>query len=89
MNILKKFTKYRNFILITMDIFCIVFAYYLGTVLITETIVNFNQYYSVRLTRSILVSVFVYQIVFHITRRYKCLIRYEEGKDYVTYIVLC
>ena len=86
---IKKLSKYRNIILILMDIFCIAFAYYLGVVLITDSIYNINQYYSVRLSKSILVSVIVYQIVFHTTKRYKNIIRYEDGKDYLIYFILC
>ena len=88
MNILKKFSKFRNLILMFLDMFCIAFAYYLGTVLITDSILNFDDYYIKRLTISIVTSVIVHYIVFFITGRYKSIIRYEEGKDYVKYIVL-
>ena len=86
---IKKLSKYRNIILVLMDIFCIAFAYYLGVVLITDSVYNINEYYSLRLSKSILVSVIVYQIVFHATKRYKNIIRYEDGKDYLIYFVLC
>ena len=72
-----------------MDIFCIAFAYYLGTALITDRVLNFEYYYVRRLSRTIITSVMVYQIIFQSTRRYKNIIRYEEGIDYIIYILLC
>ena len=88
---LKKLSKFRNIILVILDIFCIAFAYYLGVVLITGNIYVFNDkaYYAPRLTSTIIVSVIVYQIIFHVTGRYKNIIRYEEGKDYLIYFLLC
>ena len=77
---LKSLSKYRNFILIIMDMFCIALAYYLGTVLITDTVFNFSDYYFQRLITTVVVSIFVYQFVFHITGRYKNIIRYEDRK---------
>ena len=88
---LKKLSKFRNIILVILDIFCIAFAYYLGVVLITGNIYIFNdtEYYAPRLTSSIIVSVIVYQVIFHVTGRYKNIIRYEDGKDYLIYFILC
>ena len=88
---LKKLSKFRNIILVILDIFCIAFAYYLGVVLITGNIYVFNDkaYYAPRLTSSIIVSVIVYQVIFHVTGRYKNIIRYEDGKDYLIYFILC
>lgn len=89
MKIIKKLSKYRNLILMLLDSLCIAIAYYLGTVLITDTLVNFNEYYTTRMLKTIGLCIVVYQIVFHITKRYKVMIRYEEGRDYIKYAVLC
>ncbi len=86
---IKKLSKYRSFILILLDILCIAFAYYLGVVLITDSVFKLDYYYSRRLVQTIIVSVIVYQIVFHIAGRYKAIIRYEDGKDYFIYFILC
>ena len=85
---IKRFSKYRNIILMVLDIFCIAFAYYLGTILITDAVIKLPLYYVKKLLRTIAISIVVYQTVFHITKRYKNIIRYEEGKDYITYIIL-
>ena len=86
---IKKLSKYRSFILIILDILCIAFAYYLGVVLITDSVFKLEAYYVRRLTQTIIVSVIVYQIVFHLAGRYKAIIRYEDGKDYFIYFMLC
>jgi len=86
---IKKLGKYRNIILVLMDIFCIALAYYLGVVIITDTVFKLEPYYVKRLTQTILVSGIVYQIVFHITKRYKNIKRYETGKDYLIYFFSC
>ncbi len=49
----------------------------------------FINYYVPRIIRTVIVSVLVYQLVFHITKSYNNIIRYEEGKDYIKYIILC
>ena len=86
---IKKLVKYRTAILMILDIFCIAFAYYLGVVLITDSVYSLSNYYIRRLSNTIIVSVIVYQVVFHLTGRYKSIIRYEEGKDYLIYFFLC
>ena len=86
---LKNLSQYRNLILTILDIFCIVVAYYLGTVLITDSVLNLSEYYIARLFKTVLVSILVYQIVFRTSKIYKHILRYEEGKDYVKYVLLC
>lgn len=85
---LKKLSKFRNIILTLADIFCVAFAYILGTALVTDFFLDFDKYYLNRLSKTIFVSIIVYQIIFRVTKRYKNIIRYEEGKDYVIYIIL-
>ena len=85
---LKKLSKFRNILLTLADIFCVAFAYILGTALVTDFFLDFDKYYLNRLSKTILVSIIVYQIIFRVTKRYKNIIRYEEGKDYVIYIIL-
>ena len=86
---LKSLSKYRNLILTILDVLCIIFAYYLGTVLITDSVLNLPGYYVSRLLKTVIVSIIVYQIVFRIAKIYNHILRYEEGRDYVKYIFLC
>ena len=89
MKFLRSLSKYRNLILIVMDVLCIIAAYYVGTVLITDQFTNFSEYYRKRATTTIILSIIVYLIVFFITKRYKNIIRYEDGNDYIIYVFLC
>ncbi|MBQ7410828.1 MAG: polysaccharide biosynthesis protein [Clostridia bacterium] len=83
-------SKFRNVILIILDLLCILIAYFLGVILISnDTIFDLSSYYTDRLTRTFAISAIVYQAVFHITKRYKRIIRYENSKDYLEYIALC
>ena len=87
---LKKISKFRNLILIVLDILCIALAYFLGVMLVSEdTLFNMSEYYTNRLARTVILSIVVYQLVFHVTKKYKQRIRYENSKDYITYIFLC
>ena len=86
---LKKLSKYRNLILVVVDCFCIIFAYYLGAVLIQDSVLNFSEYYLERVIKSAVCYIAMYELIFHIAKRHKSIIRYEEGKDYVFYILLC
>ena len=87
---IKKLSKFRNIILVILDICCIAVAYFLGVLLVSEdTLFNISEYYAYRLSRTVGISVIVYQIVFHITKRYKHIIRYEDSRDYIWYFILC
>ncbi len=86
---LKKLSKFRNIILIATDILCIAIAYFLGVLLVSEdTLFDISSYYANRLKGTIGLSIIVYQIVFHLTKKYKQIIRYENSKDYVSYLAL-
>ncbi len=90
MKFLKRLSKFRNIILIAADLMCILIAYFLGVILISnDTLFDMSAYYTSRLTRTFAISAIVYQVVFHITKRYKRIIRYENSKDYLEYIGLC
>lgn len=87
---IKKLSKYRTIILVLLDIACIVIAYYLGMVLVSESSVyKISGYYMDKFSKTIILSIIVYQLVFHLSKSYKSIIRYEEGKDYLKYFGLC
>ena len=86
---IKKLSKYRDLILIIVDCICIIMAYYLGTAVIEDSFINFSNYYINRLINCSIGFVVIYEILFHITKRHKNIIRYEEGKDYIIYLLLC
>jgi len=87
---IKKLSKYRNVILPILDIICIAVAYLVGVPLVSDTNIYYiSHYYSYRVFWTIIVSTIVYQVVFWISKSYKSIIRYEEGKDYLRYFLLC
>ena len=86
---IKRLSKYRDAILIILDCLCIFFAYYLGAVLIQDSVLNFSDYYYYRVMHSAICYIIIYETIFHIGKRHKSIIRYEEGKDYIIYILLC
>ena len=81
-------TRNRTLILSFIDIAIVVIAYILGTIFVSDT-VHFTDYYSTRLVNSLIVSILVYQIVFHVSKVYRKITRYENGRDYILYILLC
>ena len=85
----KKLSKYRDLILILVDCICIVMSYYLGVAVIEDSFINFRNYYITRLINCSIGFIIVYEILFHLTKRNKNIIRYEEGKDYIIYLFLC
>lgn len=89
MKYIKKLSKYRNWILIILDCACIFFAYYFGTVIASDSIVDFSDRYLIRLVISSILYFIIFEMIFLITRRNKNIIRYEEGKDYIVYIAIC
>lgn len=85
----KRLMKYRTLLLVLLDMLCIIFAYYIGTVFLTGQLWSWEYYYVYRATRSILISIVVYELFFHMSKIYNNIIRYEDGKAYLKYIGLC
>ncbi len=85
---MKLVKKHRNVILRILDIIVISIAYY-----ISEIIVNgqFDLRYIVDMTviNSIIIAVVVYSILLQIFKTYKNITRYENGTDYLVYVLAC
>ena len=86
---IKKLSRYRDFILVLSDCICIIVSYYLGTAVLADSFSEFGDYYLKRLVLSSVSFIIIYEVLFHITKRHKNIIRYEEGKDYIFYLLLC
>lgn len=85
----KGIMKYRTLILVVLDMLCIILAYYIGTVFWIGKFWNWEYYYVYRATRTILISIVVYELFFHMSKIYNNIIRYEDGKNYIKYMILC
>jgi len=86
---LKRLIKYRNLMLMIVDMLCIDLAYIMGALLITASPSElFSEYYVKKMLTLIVASSIVYLAVFGLTGQYKHIVRYEGGKDYLMYMVL-
>ena len=85
---MKSLRKHRSLILFITDILIICIAYMFSAFLLTSNKLLFSQEYNLLISNSIVTTVIIYQIIFRIFGIYKNITRYENGKDYIQYIVL-
>lgn len=85
---MKSLRKHRSVILFITDILIICIAYMFSAFLLTSNKLLFSQEYNLLISNSIVTTVIIYQIIFRIFGIYKNITRYENGKDYIQYIVL-
>lgn len=85
---MKLIQKHRNIVLRLMDFIIIVVSYYLATIIIGNSLVltpDMNR----RVLHSIVIAVVVYGVILQIFRTYKNITRYENGNDYLIYVLAC
>ena len=85
---MKLIQKHRNIVLRLMDFVVIVVSYYLATIIIGNSLVltpDMNR----RVLHSIIIAVVVYGVILQIFRTYKNITRYENGNDYLIYVLAC
>ncbi len=80
--------KYRNFVLRIIDILIIFMAYYMAEVLINNKFA-LGQGLDQLLLNTIIIATFIYQIVLTYFSTYKNITRYENGIDYLIYVLAC
>ena len=80
--------KYRNMILRIIDVIVIIVAYYIAEVLIKGTIVITNQL-NQTILNTIVLAIIIYSTILHLFRTYKNITRYENGNDYLVYVLAC
>mgnify|MGYP005763375111 CR=1 FL=1 len=85
---MKVIKKYRNVLLRILDI-CVIFVAYF----IAEMIINNNLNIQSELTpimfNTIILAIIVYSTILHLFRTYKNITRYENGNDYLVYVLAC
>ena len=86
---MKKIRKYRNVLLFLIDILIIFGAYFITAFLMLDMAKFISADNLELISNSIIISLFVYEIVFGIFDLYKNITRYENGKDYIKYILAC
>ena len=84
---MKKIRKYRNIVLLIIDILIIFAAYFATSFLLMdfETLKASNNLELI--SNTIIISLFVYEIIFVVFDLYRNITRYENGKDYLKYIL--
>ena len=80
--------KHRNVILRIFDIIIIAISYYIAEVIIGDRL-TLTPEINRRVLTSIILAVFVYGTFLQIFRTYKNITRYENGNDYLIYVLAC
>lgn len=80
--------KYRNAILKIMDIAIIIVAYYISAILINDVELVANGL-NAKMINTILLAIITYMLVLHAFKTYKNITRYENGNDYLVYVLAC
>ena len=85
---IKFIQKHRNVYLRIFDVIIIVASYYLAEVIIGDRLLltpEMNR----KVINSIILAVIVYEAILHIFKTYKNITRYENGNDYLIYVLAC
>lgn len=85
---MKTIKKYRNMMLRVIDIFVIAISYYMAEIIISEPFkitTELNQ----TIVNTIILAIIIYSSMLHIYKTYKNITRYENGNDYLVYILAC
>ena len=85
---MKFLKKYRNVVLRIFDIFIIAFSYYIAEIITNEDI-RFSLELNIKIIRTILLATLIYSGMLNITKTYKNITRYENGNDYLIYVLSC
>lgn len=85
---LKLLKKYRNVVLRIFDIIIIAASYYIAEIITNEDI-RFSLELNIKIIRTILLAILIYAGMLNITKTYKNITRYENGNDYLIYVLSC
>lgn len=85
---MKLIKKHRNVFLRMMDIIIITAAYYVAVIII-ENQVELSKEMQKNIIDTIILATLIYQIVLTSFRTYHNITRYENGSDYLVYILAC
>ena len=85
---MKALKKHRNIILRIIDIIVIIVSYYIAEVLINNSLwitdeLNHN------IINTIILAIIIYSGLLHIFKTYENITRYENGNDYLVYVLAC
>ena len=85
---MKFIKKYRNIFLRILDICVIIVAYFIAEMIINNSL-NIQEQLTSEMLNTIILSVIVYSGILHLFKTYKNITRYENGNDYLVYVLAC
>lgn len=80
--------KHRNVILKVMDVIIITIAYIIAHILISNSFI-ITQAQNKIIINTIILAVVLYMLILHMFKTYKNITRYENGNDYLVYVLAC
>ena len=80
--------KHRNFVLRIMDVIVIAVAYYISEIIVNNHIF-LDMHTNKMIINTIIVAALIYETILHFFKTYKNITRYENGNDYLIYILAC
>lgn len=85
---MKSIRKYRAVVLFLIDIIIICIAHFISDFLISSNKVFLSEMNKSLISNTIILSLLIHETIFMFFKIYKNITRYENGKDYIIYIVL-
>lgn len=85
---MKKVKKYRNVVLRIIDIIIIIVAYYISEILINNSFTMTSEL-NRTIINTIVLAIIIYSGMLHFFQTYKNITRYENGNDYLVYVLAC
>lgn len=85
---MKTVKKYRNIVLRIMDIIIIAVSYYVAEILINNSF-RITGELNQTIINTIILAIIIYSGLLHIFKTYKNITRYENGNDYLVYVLAC
>ncbi len=85
---MKSLRKYRVIVLFIIDIIIVCLAHLISAFLLEETKTILTESYNFLLSNTIVGTVIVYEVILNIFGAYRSITRYENGKDYIQYMMV-
>ena len=86
---MRRIRKYRNVVLVLLDILIIFSSYFVTSFLMQDFKVFLSSENLDLIKNTVILSMGIYIVVFYAFELYKNITRYENGKDYLKYILAC
>ena len=85
---MKRSKKFKNIELRIMDIIIVAVSYYIAEVLINNSFIV-SDILNQAIIHSIILAVIIYSWMLHVFNTYRNITRYENGNDYLVYVLVC